>query len=220
MSPGVKLRSSISFICRLLALWLVVHAVPPVHAQDGASSLPPPSAAGRRFPPLQPRAADRRQLAREPQARDDERAPSYEPPELPEEPQPRPHSALLISGIVTLAMSYVATAVLMGLDLMLASSDLDPGETCSECAAIRLAFIPVAGPWIAMTQKRYLSSGDSTMFALLGASQLLGVVLTIGGAFVFANSERRWIASEQHDRFMFAAMPTRDGAQLALRWTL
>ena len=108
---------------------------------------------------------------------------------------------------------------LVELNIAWASSDY-PGETCTECAGERLAFIPVAGPWIAMTQKRYLSSSDGTMFAILGASQLLGLVLTIGGAFVFANSNSRWVAAAKPEHFMLAAVPTRGGAQLALSLSL
>ena len=197
----MTLQSAISFSLRVLAVWLASHAVPPVHAQDAVRSPLPPTAAGHGA-----------HFRLQPQAVDAERAPSYRPERQLDTTVRRRPSALLISGIVTFAVSYLATALIAEMQLTL-DSDVDPGQKCGEnCSRDNLLFIPLVGPWLRFAQDR----DGSALSAILGASQLLGLALTAGGAFVYAHSGRSWLASAGRDRFTFAALPTRGGAQLAL----
>lgn len=228
MNLGVRLRASISFICCLVALWLVVHAVPTVHAQDGASSRPPPSAAGRRFPRLQPTAA---RVQPQPQEADSERAPSDEPPALPAFPYAgdnnwapsyervaldgrhdgRRHPALLFAGVMTCLTSLLATELFVTLSLIPYDSD----DGCSsDCKADKRATYPLVGPFMALA-----TSGPhkhDEVYTWTGLSQAFGFVATVWGAIIFAQDPNK----PDPTRLTFAAMPTRDGAEMALRFRL
>lgn len=161
-----------------------------------AQAAPPPTAA---HPPR-------------PQEADSERAPRYVLPELPEAPE-RHHSGLLITGVLTVTVSYVFTVFY---DEILQAVDTDDAlYGCdSVCKGDKLALIPLLGPWLALPTNH----DHATFYTFFGVSQLLGLALTLGGLYVFLDSVGPHFASLR--RFSFAAMPTRDGAEMALRLQL
>lgn len=92
----------------------------------------------------------------------------------------------MIGGIAMLGASYIA-AVVSGAVLM------DINRTaCASCKDVGpLLFIPLAGPFLAIPQA---NSGDG-MLVLLGALQIAGTGLLVGGIVQYQMSKKR--AAEQ-----------------------
>jgi hypothetical protein len=92
----------------------------------------------------------------------------------------------MIAGFATLGGSYLFTA-LVGMQLLSYESS-HPNETCLNCETIGSdLLIPLAGPWIAMTEKDQSKTGPAVL-AMLGLAQATGVVLTIAGIIQYKNS--------------------------------
>jgi hypothetical protein len=106
-------------------------------------------------------------------------------------PRPRrPSRALLITGASILGGAYVLSA-LVGAALLDDDDERYQDEyyydDCGggSCRAIgRWLFLPIAGPWAAMSETR-----DDGWLALLGMLQLVGAGLTVGGIIRFVNTK-------------------------------
>lgn len=185
----------------MIAAWSHALVILMISSSIGAASLvraqavPPPSAAFQHV---------NLQL----QATDSERAPNDPPPNIH---PTRAHTALFTTGIWTLSASCDTTA-LFGL-MMAGLSGLDDSDGAKIRAATTLLWIPLAGPWLAMTQyDRW-----TPIFAVFGASEALGLVLTLAGAYEYATGGRTRAPTMPTDRFTISAAPAPGGAQLALR---
>jgi hypothetical protein len=138
-------------------------------------------------------------------------------------PQPvprryRPRRGLMIGGIAMLGASYII-GVVSGAVLM----DIDR-DACRSCKDVGpLLFIPLAGPFVAIPQA---NSGDG-MLVLLGAMQIAGAGLLIGGIVQYQMSKKRAAAQGLygvnlgHGRslsFDVSAHPARFGPSARLRF--
>jgi hypothetical protein len=209
----MKLQASRSRLSGLLAFALASAVVPLVHAQE----VSPPSAADGHV-----------DVRAQPQERDSERAPSYP---LPMMHAPIPewskvhsvrrvnagqrHTALLTAGFLTFVLSVMTSEVVV----MLMLQPFDSDEGCrADCQANKRAAFPLVGPFMAIAMPEMHKHDD--IYALFGASQALGFAGMVAGAILFAQAPNKPSEATQRDRFMLSAMPTRDGAQLALRLRL
>lgn len=134
----------------------------------------------------------------------------------------RPSRGLMIAGLSVLGGSYlIATAV--GASLM-DEDDVDDGfDDCRSCKDVGpWLFLPVAGPFIAMSQT---SSGDGALW-FLGMVEAVGLGLTIGGIILYKNSKREIDGAAlswnlPHDRKLSLDVSTSSrmaGPQLKLRF--
>lgn len=124
----------------------------------------------------------------------------YAPPPRRQRPF-RPRRGLMVAGISMLAATYMV-AIVSGAVML----DMDR-EECAHCKDVGpLLFIPWVGPFAAISQA---DEGDG-MLALLGALQLGGAALTIGGVVVYFKSKKR--AEEQG----LISFDLREGRTLAL----
>ncbi|HEY6880563.1 MAG TPA: hypothetical protein VI299_21210 [Polyangiales bacterium] len=96
----------------------------------------------------------------------------------------RPRKAMMITGISILAGSYlIATSIAVGL------GDEDRGD-CRDCRDVApWLFVPVVGPWIAMSE----TTADGGLW-LLGMVEVAGAALTIGGIVRYLNTKRDYEA--------------------------
>lgn len=109
-------------------------------------------------------------------------------------PRPRrPSRALLITGASILGGSYVLTA-LIGAALLDDDDERYDDELYYDdcgggsCRAIgRWLFLPIAGPWAAMSETR-----DDGWLAFLGMLQLVGAGLTVGGIIRYVNTKNAY----------------------------
>lgn len=133
----------------------------------------------------------------------------------------RPSMGLMIAGLSVLGGSYlIATAV--GASLM-DGDDGDDFDQCRSCRDVgRWLFLPVAGPFVAMSQT---DSGDGALW-FLGMVETVGLALTIGGIVRYQNTKRELGAaalswSLPHDRTLSLDMSTSSrmaGPRLKLRF--
>jgi hypothetical protein len=125
----------------------------------------------------------------------------------------------MISGIAVLGGSYLM-AMLVGSILL----DEDATETCRDCDEVGpLLFIPVVGPFIALGPA---ADGEGAL-ALLGAVEVAGLGLMIGGIIRYVSTKRAaqeqgyygWNLPEGRSLDLgFSTSHTRLGPSLRLRF--
>ena len=104
------------------------------------------------------------------------------PPAYPQQPyqpaprKPRLSRGLLVSGIVTLSVSYGVSAIV--------GSSLIDTRCCDEVGAYML--VPVAGPYLAASQ----ADNAKGVLTLLGTVEVVGTALLIGGIIRYKRSKR------------------------------
>jgi hypothetical protein len=151
----------------LVAVSLQALSVSSVHAQAQPSASPLMAAALRRSSTVSRTGVERSSLPRQPI--DD----------------PRPHSALLISGASTFLSSYLMSVFFGVMIHILFGEDCEHGS--STCSRANSLFIPLIGPLLST------DSLDAGMRTFLVASQALGLVVTIVGGWVLALTSGRSI---------------------------
>jgi hypothetical protein len=122
----------------------------------------------------------------------------------------------MIGGIATLGGSYLFSA-LVGSMIM--------DSECSSCMERgRWLFVPVLGPFVAASRE---PDGGKAVLTLLGAVQVAGAALMIGGIVRFKRTKRRaeeqGLANVQLPRGMWLSLdvhasPYRAGPALTLRF--
>jgi hypothetical protein len=99
----------------------------------------------------------------------------------------RPRRGMMITGASILGGSYLLSMFVGSIVLDNRNGGWDSGETCDNCRAVgRWLFVPLAGPFIAMSQT---DEGDPGLW-LLGMLQLVGAGLTTGGIIRYQNSKQ------------------------------
>jgi hypothetical protein len=116
--------------------------------------------------------------------------PNSQPLYQPSGPVPfRPRRAskgMMIAGISILGGSYLL-AMSIGVGLLSDSDQYDSDNCDSSCLAVgRWLFVPVAGPFVAMS---HTDSGDWALW-MLGMVELVGAGLMTGGIIKYRNSKR------------------------------
>lgn len=98
----------------------------------------------------------------------------------------RPSKGLMITGISILGGSYLL-AISVGAALLDESNDDDDYSDCRNCRDVApWLFLPLAGPFIAMSQT---DDGDWGLW-MLGMVEAVGTGLMIGGIVRFVNTKR------------------------------
>lgn len=98
----------------------------------------------------------------------------------------RTRKGLMIAGIAVLGSGYLVSAS-FGAGLLDEDEDWGDGDSCANCRDVApWLFVPVVGPFIAMSQT---DNGDVGLW-LLGFWQTVGLSLMIGGIVQYKNSKR------------------------------
>jgi hypothetical protein len=192
-------------------------APPPAAAPPAQYGAPPPQYGA---PPPQYGAPPPQYGAPPPQYAPGYPPPGYPPPGYPPVSHPpRPSKGLMISGIAVLGGSYLV-AMLIGTILL----DEEATDTCIDCDAVGpLLFIPVVGPFVAMGPA---VDGEGAL-ALLGAIEVVGLGLMIGGIIRYVSTKRAAQAQGYYGLSLpegrslsldFAATPARFGPTLKLHF--
>jgi hypothetical protein len=130
----------------------------------------------------------------------------------------RPSKGLMIAGISVLAGSYLIAST-AGIALVDQTR-----EECRDCKDVgRWLFLPVVGPYVAMSETR--DGGDGALW-LLGMVEVVGTALMIGGIVRYQNTKREIEAAAlswdfKHDRKLslnLSTSPLMAGPRMKLRF--